>query len=162
MLDHKAIRNQLDHKMQDFRQVPPAPFGGWIRSIRTALGMTGRQFAARMEVEPSRVTMLEKNETSGNLTLRSLRRAAEALDCDLVYALVPRSSLEDAVRRQAYKVAARNMQQVSHSMRLEDQSLSVEDEENLLRERVEALMREEPKRIWESPEKRNQGDERAF
>lgn len=148
----KKIRSQLDQNLATFKAAPPRPLGGWIRSIRESLGMTGRQFAMRMDVEPSRVTALEKNEVSGNLTLRSLRRAAEALDCELVYALVPKTTLEDAVRRQAFMVAAESMQRVSHSMRLEDQGLSVKDEGELLRERAEELMHTHPRRVWEKLE----------
>jgi predicted DNA-binding mobile mystery protein A len=126
------------------------PGKGWIRSIRQALGMSGRQLAERMGVEPPRITEMEKAEAGGTLTLRTLRRAAEALDCRLVYALVPNTSLEDTLRRQATTAARERLKRVSHSMRLEDQALSSREEAELLRERAEELMREMPRSLWDA------------
>jgi predicted DNA-binding mobile mystery protein A len=78
-----------------------APPKGWMRAIRDALGMTGAQFARRLENRPQSVEALEKSEANGSIQLKTLRRAAEALDCTLVYALVPNTSLEGAVSARA-------------------------------------------------------------
>ena len=75
--------------------VPPK---GWIKAIREALGVTGVQFAKRLLVRPQSVDALEKSEANDSIKLEALRRAAEALDCTLVYALVPNTSLGEAVR----------------------------------------------------------------
>jgi predicted DNA-binding mobile mystery protein A len=61
--------------------------------------------------------------------LDTLRRAAAALDCELVYALVPRTSLDEAVKSQARKKARALLGPVAHHSRLEDQSLGVDDTE---------------------------------
>jgi predicted DNA-binding mobile mystery protein A len=53
--------------------------------------------------------------------LNTLKRAAEAMDCTLVYALVPRTSLENTVRNRARQIAATALARVSHTMKLEDQ-----------------------------------------
>jgi predicted DNA-binding mobile mystery protein A len=145
------IRDQLTQNLVIFKDFGETrkPVKGWIRSVREALGMSGRQLAARMGVEPSRVTELEKAEAGGNVTLRSLQRAAEALDCRLVYALVPKTDLEETLRRQAYAAAARRLQRVSHTMRLEDQGLSVKDEGRLLEDQAEEFMRELPRWLWD-------------
>ena len=81
------------------------PEGGWIREIRAALGMSGRQLAARMGLSQSAVSQLEQSELDGRVQLETLGRAAAALDCDLVYALVPRTSLEETVRTRARVLA---------------------------------------------------------
>lgn len=80
------------------------PSGGWIRAVRTSLGMSVRQMAERMDITQQSAARLEKNEADDVIKLKSLRKAAEALDCRLVYALVPNEGeLRDIVRRQALR-----------------------------------------------------------
>ena len=71
--------------------------------------MTTRQLAARMEPSQSAVSQLERSELTDRAQLDSLRRAADALDCDLVYAFVPRTSLEATLRTRARTLAARDL-----------------------------------------------------
>jgi len=66
---------------------------------------------------------MERGESRGTIQLSTLKRAAEALNCDLVYALVPRESLAKSVRVQAEKRAAKMMAPIEHTMKLEDQSV---------------------------------------
>jgi predicted DNA-binding mobile mystery protein A len=119
----QRARQRIDDRLsalkpEDHFMPPPK---GWIRAIRDALGMTGVQLAARLKVRPQTVEALEKSETSGSIQLSSLRRAAEALDCTLVYALVPNSSLEEAVTARARKLAIHDLKRVAHTMKLEAQ-----------------------------------------
>jgi len=86
--------------------------------------MSTIEFAARLGVGQSRVAALEHGEAAGSIKLETLERAAEALDCDLVYALVPRTTLDEAVRAQARHKAVRHLARVGHHMRLEDQAVS--------------------------------------
>ena len=101
------IRAQLGNTMEKFAylKVIPMPPKGWLRAVRDALGMNGRQFAARLGVSPVRITRLESDEVAGALSLNTLRKAADALDCVLVYGLVPKTSLEDTVKGQAMRKA---------------------------------------------------------
>ena len=73
------------------------PAKGWIRAIRDALGMTTAVLAARLNRAPATLVQFEHNEVAGNITLNSLQTVAEAMDCKLVYTLVPNTSLEDFV-----------------------------------------------------------------
>src|SRR5262245_27487517 len=103
----KRARERLDQRLlalkpEDRFRSPPK---GWNRAIRDAIGMTGVQLAARLGGRPQTVEAIEKSEASGSIQLSTLRRAAEAMDCTLVYALVPNSSLENAVRQRARKIA---------------------------------------------------------
>ena len=77
------------------------PPRGWLRAIRDALGLTTKQLARRLGVSQPRVVALEKGEIEETVTLASLRRAAEALDCRLIYALVPDRPLVDTLRERA-------------------------------------------------------------
>ncbi|MFM8648094.1 MAG: helix-turn-helix domain-containing protein, partial [Methylocystis sp.] len=83
---HLARKN-LDRRLTALRAEPLiTPPSGWIKAIRESLGMTAEQLARRMGVVQSRVSTLEKAECSGTPSLKSLRQAAEAMNCTLVYA----------------------------------------------------------------------------
>lgn len=119
-------RAALDARFVAWRQLPAGgarPHGGWIRSIREALGMRAEDLAARMGVSQSSLTRAEKSERSGTIGLDTLQRAADALECDVVYALVPRRPLEDIVTEQARRRARAKVARVAHTMALEDQAL---------------------------------------
>lgn len=126
------------------------PIKGWIRSIREAIGMSGRQLAKRIQVEVSRIPEMEKAETLGNITLKSLRRAAEAMECELVYAFVPKVDLETSLRSQALKAAKRNLKTVAHTMRLEDQGLSEKENTDQLEEMVDKWVKDPPRWLWDA------------
>jgi predicted DNA-binding mobile mystery protein A len=97
--------------------------GGWLKAVREALGMTAAELGVRVGVTESAVARLEKSERNDAVRLNSLRRTADALGCDLVYALVPRRPLEDVVADQALRVAAMELAAVEQTMLLEDQAL---------------------------------------
>jgi predicted DNA-binding mobile mystery protein A len=126
-----------------------APPKGWIRAIRDALGMNGVQFAKRLAIRPQSVDALETSEATGAIQLKTLRRAAEALDCTLVYALVPNTSLQDAVQSRARNIAARDLNRVAHTMKLEAQHTGDENLEG----RIEAYIRDHVKErdLWKEP-----------
>ena len=100
--------------------------------------MSTTELAARLGVTQSRVSAIEQGEKAGTIKLDTLRRVANALDCDLLYALVPRTTLSDAVRRQAQRKAAAQLRSVQHHMRLEDQAVASDDDE--LEEVVQELI----------------------
>ncbi len=75
------------------------PEEGWIRSMRKQQNLQGKQLAMKMQVSPARISVLEKDERRGAVTLRMMQRAAEALDCRFVYALVPNTRASGAKPR---------------------------------------------------------------
>lgn len=121
------------------------PQRGWIRAIRTALGMTATQFAQRLQVTPARVGAIEKGEVEGTLTLASLEKAAQALDCTLFYVLVPHSSLTGMVQERARQKADAITGRVNHTMLLEAQNVSgselIEDRDELAAELIRTRLR---------------------
>lgn len=136
----QRARQRLDERLillkpENLFAPPPK---GWIRAIRDALGMTGRQFAARLGIKPQSVSDIEKSEAIGSIQLKTLNRVAEALDCTLVYALVPKSSLEGAVQTRARRIALRDLKRVAHTMKLEDQSVDDAD----LEQRITSYIRD--------------------
>jgi predicted DNA-binding mobile mystery protein A len=109
-VDRSITRRMLDERLGaiEFRIGPP-PERGWVRTLRDALGMSATELAIRMKCTQSRVSRIELAEAGGSLHLSTLRRSAEALNCRLVYALVPDVSLEDIVMRQAYLKATEEL-----------------------------------------------------
>jgi len=124
------------------------PPRGWVNEIRTTLGLTAAQLGARMGVTQSAVSQLERREVAGSVTLSSLRAAADALECDLVYALVPRAdSVTAMMEKRARAVAAATVGRVSHTMRLEDQGIDAA----AMQEQIEELARDlldDPRSLW--------------
>jgi predicted DNA-binding mobile mystery protein A len=136
----RRARQRLDERLAPLQpgdrfQPPPK---GWVRAIRDALGMTGVQFARKLGIRPQSVDALERSEANGAIQLKTLRRAAEALDCTLVYALVPNATLEGAVRERARDIAMRDLGRVAHTMKLEAQDTGTAD----LDARIEAYIRD--------------------
>lgn len=147
----QRARERLDERLLLLKPVERflTPPKGWVRAIRDALGMTGVQFAKRLGIRPQSVEALEKSEANATIQLKTLRRAAEALDCTLVYALVPNDSLEGAVRTRARKIAMRDLGRVAHTMKLEAQ----ETRDTGLEARIEAYIRNtlRERDLWDEP-----------
>ena len=104
------------------------PPKGWIRTIREALGMSAAQLARRVGVSQPVVTTIEASEVAGTVKLATLERMATALNCRLVYALLPYEPLEDMARKRALDVAEQHLSRVEHSMRLENQAVTDKSE----------------------------------
>lgn len=122
-------RRRLDARLQPLRPLvgEPRPPRGWIRAIRDALGMSSPELARRIGVSQQAISDLESSESNDAIGLGTLRRAADALDCDLVYFLVPRTTLDEAVTAQARRKAEQHLRPVAHHSRLEDQAVTNED-----------------------------------
>ena len=147
----KLIREQLDaslHRLSPLLEVNP-PQKGWIRAIRDALGMPARQLANRLGVTQQAVNRIEKEELSGSVTISTMRRIAESLDCVFVYGFVPRKSLEETIARQAKKVAIQRLTQASQTMSLEKQALSSKENQQILLDLVDDLIRTHPSNLWD-------------
>ena len=124
------------------------PYGGWIRAVRTSLGMSVRQMAERIGIAQQSAARLEKNETNDAITLKSLRKAAEALDCRLVYAFVPNEgSLGGIVYKQALRKARDIVAPVDHSMMLEAQDVG--DRQEKTAQIADELVRNPAISLWD-------------
>lgn len=128
--------------------VPDRPAGGWIEAIRKSLGMSVHYLATRLGVAQQSVSRLQANEMHDSITLKSLRKVAEAMDCQLVYAIVPRhGSLQDIIQKQAHKKATEIATAVDHSMMLEGQAVGDLDEK--IREITKELMQNINSKLWD-------------
>jgi len=148
----RASRNdraRLDRRLAAWKTLPAAaPPRGWLRAVRDALGMSQADLAARLDVTRQRIAQLEQAEVDGSIQLKTLRRAAEAMDCLLVYAIVPNTTLEDTVYRQAFTVVANDVDRARQTMLLEAQLGGEGDHERLRESIVEQLL--DSRRLWRS------------
>lgn len=119
------------------------------KAVREGLGMAATHLAARLGVTPSTVTRLETSEADDTISLATLRRAAEALGCELHYALVPKQSLADTLENRALAMARQQMAAVSHTMALEAQATSPEALEAQTRALAAALRAGSPRKLWQ-------------
>ncbi len=147
----KLVREQLEISLQRFEPLRAVniPNKGWIRAIRDGLGMTGRQLASRLGIAQQAVARIEKDEQTGSVTIKTMQRIAEGLDCIFVYGFVPNSSLEEAIREQAKIIAIKRLTQASQTMLLENQMLSNSENKKILTDIVDELVNTLPSYLWD-------------
>jgi predicted DNA-binding mobile mystery protein A len=153
-MNTKALaRRSLDRRLAPLRSSDAVarPPRGWVRAIRDALGMTTRQLAKRIGVVQSTVAALEKGEMEDTVTLATMRKAAEAMDCAFVYALIPSKPLEEVLRGRARKIADEQLARMDHTMSLEGQALASEDLAAERERLVDELLRGDLRQLWGSP-----------
>ena len=146
------IRRSIDRRVAPLHENPEAvarPAGGWVRAIRSALGMSTPDLARRLGVTPVAVRKLEVSERNGVVRLDTLARAADAMGCDLVYALVPRTSLEEFVAVRARERADAELRQVDTTMALEAQRTSQAERAHLRAQLADELARS--RGLWRDP-----------
>ena len=148
-LEDLRIR-QIDDALAPFQPLRrrPPPQTGWARTIREALGMSLKQLAQRAGVSKTTVNSAEMSESKGTIQLNSLQRLAEAMDCDVVYALVPRTSLADMINEQADRVAEQRVRRVSESMELEAQGVPGTERVRQVREISADIVRSPGRDFW--------------
>jgi predicted DNA-binding mobile mystery protein A len=141
---------QLDVTLTRWRlaDLPSRPPSGWLKAIREALGMSATQLAKRLAVVTSTVTRLETSEADDTISLATLRRAAEALGCELRYALVPKQSLADTLESRATALARQRMAAISRTMALEAQATSSDVVANQTRSLAASLLQGSRRELW--------------
>ena len=136
--------SQLDRSLSEARNVPPRPSGGWIASVREALGLTLAEVGRHLRAPRQTVQKFERAEATDRITLGTLRRVADAMGCDLVYALVPKSgSFAELAERPTRERAARDVKSVVHTMALEDQK--PENANQLMEDEVQRRLNDKSK-----------------
>ncbi len=124
------------------------PSRGWLKEIREALGRTERQQAARLGISGSTLHKSEQSEADERISLGQLRKLADGLDCELVYALVPRKPLPDVVQDRAMQLAKEEVYGVAHTMGLEDQRPTDARIQKQVARRADDLLRGKWSDLW--------------
>ena len=136
----------LDKKTFDLKSaknIVPQP-SSWIKTVREAIGMTVSQLAARLGVTQPRITKMESNED--NLKLSTMKKAAEAMNCEFVYYFKPRTTFQNLVDEQAQKKAAEVLKTVNVNMALENQEIA---EDEAVKDFASDLINTKIKQIWD-------------
>ena len=118
-------RRSLDQKLrsESLKNIQ-IPRRGWLKALRESLMMSSAQMAERMGIAQAGVMNIETREIKKTVTLETLERAAKAMNCRLVYAIIPiEESLEKTLDNQALMAAQKIAKPITHSMSLENQSV---------------------------------------
>jgi len=141
---------QFEERLEKFRQLASVdpPKDGWINALRQALGITTEQLAGRMGVTRQAVLQVEAAERKRQVTWASLRKAADAMDCEVVFALVPRGSINQVLLRQGRRQAEKHIARVSHSMKLDAHIVGPDEEAQQVEELAAHLAAERSRGLW--------------
>ena len=143
---------QADRKLAAFKTVESIaiPSEGWVHTIRVALKMSLRQLGERLKISAQSVKEIEMRESSGSITIKSLREVGEALEMKLVYGFIPKNeSIDCMIEKRANEIALDIINRTSQTMVLEDQKNSYERLQKSIKQRTEEIKRTMPKYLWD-------------
>jgi predicted DNA-binding mobile mystery protein A len=143
---------QLNNKMLGFASLNQVavPSTGWIKAIRTTIGMSMQQLGNKLSVSKQAILDMEKREKDGSITIRSLKEIGRALDMQLVYGFVPNDgSLETLIEKRATALATKIVLRTSNTMKLEEQGNTSKRIEKAIKERADDIKNEMPKILWD-------------
>jgi predicted DNA-binding mobile mystery protein A len=143
---------QLNNKMLRLASLKEevVPSTGWIKAIRTSLGMSMQQLGNKLNISKQGVLDIERREKDGSISIKSLREVAHVMDMKLVYGFIPLDGTLDAlIEKKAKELAKQIVMRTAHTMQLEDQANSNERIEAAIRERTAAIQNEMPKILWD-------------
>ncbi|MBV4360376.1 mobile mystery protein A [Pinibacter aurantiacus] len=152
-MPNKSLQlQQLNNKIlvcNNLQKITPPPTG-WIKAVRTAIGMSLQQLSGRLSITRQSAQEIEQREKDGSLTLKSLRETAAALDMQLVYGFIPKDgSLDALIDRKAKELAKQIVLRTHNTMKLEDQGNSKARIEKAIEERATEIKNEMPKALWD-------------
>lgn len=142
---------QLDRRFAQLADLSQTtrPARGWIKAVREALGMTTTQLAHRLDMAQPSLVELERREKEGAVTMQSLQRAAEAMGCRFVYALVPVRPLTDTINERADELAERELAAVEQTMKLEAQGVNRASARRTTKKKIIEALLQRPARLWD-------------
>jgi len=126
------------------------PNAGWVAAVRSTLNMTLEQLGNRMNISRQAASQIEKREAEGSVSLNVLRDVANALDMQLVYAIVPKNgTLEEYVEKRAYALAEELYRTANQQMRLEDQAVAEEKMKQAIADAALDYFRTVDRQLWD-------------
>lgn len=152
MKNNKLQIQQLNEKLNNLNglQHLDVPTIGWIKAIRSSIGMSMEQLGKKLSITKQAVMDIEKREKEGAITVKSMQEIAKALDMKFVYGFVPNEgNLELMIEKRSIEIARKIVQRTSTTMKLEDQSNSKERLEKAIQERAAEIINKTPKILWD-------------
>ena len=141
---NKLIVRQLDKRLQSLLPLlnTKTPKEGWINLLRKTFNTSLRQLGNRLSLTPQGMRKIEKKEADESISIKTLRKAGDALSMKLVYGFIPKDgSLEKIIEISAADLARRIVMRTSTTMKLKDQQISNERIEEAIAEMTEELER---------------------
>jgi predicted DNA-binding mobile mystery protein A len=122
----KLAMKQIERRLGELRGLAKAADirTGWIGYMRRAMCMTLGTLAGAAKLSQATVQQIEKREIFGKVTLATMRKIAASMDCEFIYAIVPKRELQDLLKSKAAMKAARIIREADVHMTLEDQKVS--------------------------------------
>lgn len=152
MKNTKLQFQQLNEKMAEFTDLQHfiLPSLGWIKTIRTGIGMSMEQLGKKLSITKQAVMDIEKREKEGAITIKAMQEIANAMDMKFVYGFIPtEGSLELMIEKKALEIATKIVLRTSTSMKLEDQANSKKRIETAIKERAAEIIKNTPKILWD-------------
>lgn len=143
---------QLSTKLKTFKSIEATtlPEIGWVKTIRTGLGISLEQLGDKLEITKQSAQNLEKREALGSATINAMKEAGQAMDMKFVYGYIPvDGTLEALIEKKAKKLATEIVMRTSATMRLENQENSPQRIKDAIEERTKELIDEMPKILWD-------------
>lgn len=158
----KKLKNQrqiIEKKISPWKKLrtKKRPPSGWLKAVRGALGINTRQLAKRCGIRHSSILKIEKNEIQDNVSIGSIKKLAESMNCQLVYAIVPKTdynSLEEIIDKQAMLLARNLIKKANYTMRLEAQGIPPKETQAQTKQLANELKDKMGSRFWEKVETR--------
>lgn len=151
----KTKRLQIEHLEKKIKPLKKAegivtPQVGWIKTIRTALGMSLAQLSKKLGRNRSSIARMEEREASGSITIKTMEEVGRAMGMKFIYGYVPiDGSIDNLIEKEARNLATEIVMRTSGSMKLEDQENSPERIRKAIEERTKEIMEEMPKKLWD-------------
>jgi len=143
---------QLDETVAKLNQLTfgARPARGWINEVRSALGMSARGLGERIGLSQPRISLMEKGEVDGSISIKTLEKAAHGLGCRVIYALVPEEgSLQVMREKQALKKARQMNEYTELHMGLEGQETEGDFKEQSIKIMADEALRKWPRDFWD-------------
>jgi len=121
--------------------------GALIKSIRVQLGMSQKALAKRAGVPQSTISRIEQEERDANLS--TLNKILSAISCDLVIVPHLQDSIDAIRRKQARKMAEKQVRYLKGTMNLEDQQPDSRFIAELIKQEEERLMQGPNSKLWD-------------
>jgi predicted DNA-binding mobile mystery protein A len=152
---NSTVRSMVQEQYKDIansaaklKGAPSAPPEGWVRTIRKALDMSGAQLAERLNLSRNRISVLERREVEGEITINQLKELADKLGCEFTYALVPKKNVNLALEERAEKLARSKLSINSQNMYLEAQTINPKKEKFLVDVLKQDLLKAGGRVLW--------------
>lgn len=144
----KLLIEEIMHAAQKTRVAARGlTIGALIKSIRVQLGMSQKVLAKRAGVPQSTISRIEQEERDANLS--TLNKILSAISCDLVIVPLLEDSIDAIRRKQARKIAERQVRYLKGTMNLEDQQPDSRFIAELIKQEEEKLLQGPNSKLWD-------------